>query len=118
MTNAQSAQSGHLIYKELEKRILILDGAMGTMIQKHELDEAAVRGTHFADSTKDLKNFSDLLCITQPKIIEDIHRDFLEAGADINLPDPDEITPLSKPTPLVPRQLLWKTSISFRWRPI
>ncbi|PHS12282.1 MAG: methionine synthase [Blastopirellula sp.] len=83
MTDAQTAQSGHIIYKELDKRILILDGAMGTMIQKHELDEAAVRGTHFTNATKDLKNFSDLLCITQPKIIADIHRDFLEAGADI-----------------------------------
>ncbi|MGA2180218.1 MAG: methionine synthase [Verrucomicrobiota bacterium] len=66
------------------ERIVILDGAMGTMIQQRKLDEAAFRGARFADwRGKDLKGLNDLLNITQPDIIEDIHRQYLEAGADI-----------------------------------
>lgn len=67
----------------LRERILILDGAMGTMIQQYRFDEAAYRGERFADWPSDLKGNNDLLCITQPSIIEDIHRAYLEAGADI-----------------------------------
>ncbi|CUS32703.1 homocysteine-N5-methyltetrahydrofolate transmethylase, B12-dependent [Candidatus Nitrospira nitrificans] len=67
----------------LRERILILDGAMGTMIQQRKLDEAAFRGERFKDWTKDLKGHNDLLNLTQPSIIEDIHRQYLEAGADI-----------------------------------
>lgn len=68
----------------LRERIVILDGAMGTMIQQRKLDEAAFRGERFADWTgKELKGLNDLLNITQPRIIEDIHRLYLEAGADI-----------------------------------
>ncbi len=67
----------------LKERILILDGAMGTMIQQRKLDEAAFRGERFKDWKKDLKGHNDLLNITQPRIIEDIHRQYLEAGADI-----------------------------------
>ncbi|MBH0203141.1 MAG: methionine synthase [Nitrospira sp.] len=67
----------------LQERILILDGAMGTMIQQRKLDEAAFRGERFKDWTKDLKGHNDLLNLTQPSIIEDIHRQYLEAGADI-----------------------------------
>ncbi|MFN3713195.1 MAG: methionine synthase [Alcanivoracaceae bacterium] len=67
----------------LRERILILDGGMGTMIQQHRLDEAAYRGERFADWPSDLKGNNDLLCITQPGIIEAIHRDYLDAGADI-----------------------------------
>lgn len=67
----------------LHERILILDGAMGTMIQQRKLDEAAFRGERFKDWKKDLKGHNDLLNITQPAIIEDIHRQYLEAGADI-----------------------------------
>ena len=67
----------------LRERILILDGAMGTMIQQRKLDEAAFRGERFKDWKKDLKGHNDLLNITQPAIIEDIHRQYLEAGADI-----------------------------------
>ena len=67
----------------LRERILILDGGMGTMIQQHRLDEAAYRGERFADWASDLKGNNDLLCITQPAIIEDIHRAYLDAGADI-----------------------------------
>ncbi|MDO9117024.1 MAG: methionine synthase [Nitrospira sp.] len=67
----------------LKSRILILDGAMGTMIQQRKLDEAAFRGERFKDWKQDLKGHNDLLNITQPGIIEDIHRQYLEAGADI-----------------------------------
>jgi len=67
----------------LKKRILILDGAMGTMIQQRKLDEAGFRGERFKDWKKDLKGHNDLLNITQPAIIEDIHRQYLDAGADI-----------------------------------
>jgi len=67
----------------LKKRILILDGAMGTMIQQRKLDEAVFRGERFKEWKKDLKGHNDLLNITQPAIIEDIHRLYLEAGADI-----------------------------------
>ena len=67
----------------LRQRIAVLDGAMGTMIQQRRLDEAAFRGERFRDWSKDLKGHNDLLNLTQPAIIEDIHRQYLEAGADI-----------------------------------
>lgn len=67
----------------LDDRILILDGAMGSLIQSLKLDEAAVRGDRFADHSKDLKNFADILCITRPDDITAIHRRYYEAGADI-----------------------------------
>ena len=67
----------------LQERIVILDGAMGTMIQQRRLDEAAFRGERFRDWPKDLKGHNDLLNLTQPAIIEEIHRQYLEAGADI-----------------------------------
>ncbi|MEO1437085.1 MAG: methionine synthase, partial [Bacteroidota bacterium] len=65
------------------QRILVLDGAMGTMIQRYKLDEAAYRGHRFADYAHDLKGNNDLLVLTQPDIIEAIHKEYLEAGADI-----------------------------------
>jgi len=67
----------------LEERILILDGAMGTMIQRYQLDEAGYRGERFKDWPCDLKGNNDLLSLTQPQIIKDIHKAYLEAGADI-----------------------------------
>ncbi|MSQ79410.1 MAG: 5-methyltetrahydrofolate--homocysteine methyltransferase [Flavobacteriaceae bacterium] len=71
------------IKKLLTQRILILDGAMGTMIQKHKLEEADYRGERFKDFHKDVKGNNDLLCLTRPDIIEEIHREYFEAGADI-----------------------------------
>jgi 5-methyltetrahydrofolate--homocysteine methyltransferase len=71
------------LYQALKQRILLLDGAMGTMIQRHKLDEAAYRGERFADWPSDLKGNNDLLAITQPGIIRGIHEDYLNAGADI-----------------------------------
>lgn len=67
----------------LAKRILIIDGAMGTMIQRHQLEEADYRGERFADWASDLKGNNDLLVLTQPHIIQSIHEDYLDAGADI-----------------------------------
>jgi len=67
----------------LEKRILVLDGAMGTMIQRYRLSEKDFRGERFKNHKCDLKGNNDILVLTQPHIIENIHRQYLEAGADI-----------------------------------
>jgi len=67
----------------LERRLVIMDGAMGTMIQRHRLSEECFRGERFADWRTDLRGNNDLLVITQPQIIADIHRAYLDAGADI-----------------------------------
>ena len=69
--------------KLLETRILMLDGAMGTMIQRYRLSEADYRGERFADHPGELRGNNDLLVLTQPKIVRDIHAAYLEAGADI-----------------------------------
>jgi 5-methyltetrahydrofolate--homocysteine methyltransferase len=71
------------IREMLQKRILIIDGAMGTMIQRYKLSEADYRGERFKDWPSDIKGNNDLLCLTQPQIIKDIHKEYLEAGADI-----------------------------------
>ena len=75
--------SEHPIYRDLQRRILILDGAMGTMIQGYKLQESDFRGERFADYPSDLKGNNDLLSITQPQIIKEIHRQYFDAGADI-----------------------------------
>ncbi|VVE64406.1 Methionine synthase [Pandoraea captiosa] len=67
----------------LEQRILILDGAMGTMIQRYKLDEAQYRGERFADFAHDVKGNNELLSLTRPDVISEIHRQYLAAGADI-----------------------------------
>ena len=82
---------GSAIRSELEalmrQRIVVIDGAMGTTIREYKtkglLNEAEARGTRFKDNDKDLLNNGDILSVTKPEIIEDIHRRFLEAGADI-----------------------------------
>ncbi len=71
------------IKDELKYRILVLDGAMGTMIQRYKLSESDYRGHRFENRASNLKGNNDLLSITQPHIIENIHREYLEAGADI-----------------------------------
>jgi 5-methyltetrahydrofolate--homocysteine methyltransferase len=73
----------HPLQKILESRIAIIDGAMGTTIRTYGMKEADIRGERFKDSTKDLLNNGDLFSLTQPDMICDIHRRFLEAGADI-----------------------------------
>jgi 5-methyltetrahydrofolate--homocysteine methyltransferase len=85
--NSATAQfnrgNGALLVRLLHERIAILDGAMGTTIRSYGMKEADIRGKRFADSKKDLLNNGDLFSITQPAMICDIHRRFLEAGADI-----------------------------------
>ncbi len=76
-------QKAALIKALLEKKILIIDGAMGTMIQTHELDEDSFRGERFADHAMPLRGNNDLLTLSQPDIIATIHRKFLQAGADL-----------------------------------
>ena len=73
----------HSIEKALKEKILIIDGAMGTMIQRHKLEEADYRGSRFKDWHTDVKGNNDLLSITQPEIIIGIHKQYLDAGADI-----------------------------------
>ena len=78
MTNQESTLEQHL-----KDRILILDGAMGTMIQGYKLEEADYRGERFADWSSDVKGNNDLLCLTRPDVIKEIHAKYLVAGADI-----------------------------------
>ena len=78
-----SIDAQHPLRRILENRIAIIDGAMGTTIRTYGMKEADIRGERFADAKKDLLNNGDLFSLTQPKMIGDIHRRFLEAGADI-----------------------------------
>ena len=71
------------LFNALNNKILVLDGAMGTMIQKYNLDEKDYRGERFKNFKNPLKGNNDLLSITQPKIISEIHKKYLDAGADI-----------------------------------
>src|SRR5450432_4850945 len=73
----------HPLQKILQSRIAIIDGAMGTTIRTYGMAESDIRGKRFKDSKKDLLNNGDLFSLTQPQMICDIHRRFLEAGADI-----------------------------------
>ena len=71
------------IQQAIQERVLILDGAMGTMIQKYNLTEQDFRGERFADIPGLMKGNNDLLCLTRPDVIRAIHEKYLEAGADI-----------------------------------
>lgn len=73
----------HTIYKEIQKRILVLDGAMGTMLQEYKFTEEDFRGERFKDHPIPLKGNNDLLSITQPEAVKDVHRKYLAVGADI-----------------------------------
>src|SRR5215831_5910649 len=77
------ADRSELLRALLAERILILDGAMGTMIQRYKFGEADYRGSRFADHTHDLKGNNELLVLTQPGVIQEIHEQYLAAGADI-----------------------------------
>jgi 5-methyltetrahydrofolate--homocysteine methyltransferase len=72
-----------LLDRLLAERVLVLDGAMGTMVQRHQLTEADFRGGRFADHPRDLKGDNDVLVLTRPDVIRGIHEQYLEAGADI-----------------------------------
>ena len=78
----------------LRERILVIDGAMGTMIQRYKLSEADYRGDRFRDWASDIKGNNDLLCLTKPEVIKEIHVAYLEAGADILETNPDTILPV------------------------
>ncbi|WP_432478419.1 methionine synthase [Nocardioides sp. GXQ0305] len=80
---AQRPDATEALTSALRERILVIDGAMGTLIQGHQLGEADYRGAAFADHGHDLKGDSDVLSLSQPDIIRDIHRHYLEAGADL-----------------------------------
>ena len=71
------------LFEDIKKRILVLDGAMGTMIQRYKLSEPDYRGELFKNYHRDLKGNNDLLSLTQPQIISEIHESYLDAGADI-----------------------------------
>jgi 5-methyltetrahydrofolate--homocysteine methyltransferase len=77
------SSSTHPLHRLLQTRIAIIDGAMGTTLRTYNMSEADIRGTRFQGSQKDLLNNGDLFSLTQPKMVGDIHRRFLEAGADI-----------------------------------
>jgi 5-methyltetrahydrofolate--homocysteine methyltransferase len=79
----KESESGYVLRQMLQKRIVFLDGAMGTMIQRYKLEEADFRGTIFLEHPRDLKGNNDLLSLTRPDVISEIHRHYLEAGADI-----------------------------------
>ena len=81
MSNTQDTLS--TLQQLLRQRIVIIDGAMGTTLQRYNLDEAAYRGARFADWPQDLKGNHDVLCLTQPQVVADVHRAYLEAGAEI-----------------------------------
>lgn len=71
------------IYQEIQKRILVLDGAMGTMLQQYNFTEEDFRGERFKDYPTPLKGNNDLLSITQPEAVKEVHRKYFLAGADI-----------------------------------
>src|SRR5579872_436013 len=78
-----NADARQALERLLATRILVLDGAMGTMIQRHKLTEADFRGARFAAHPRDLKGNNDLLVLTRPDVVSGIHHAYLEAGADI-----------------------------------
>ncbi len=90
MTNRVNA-----LHEQLAKRILVLDGGMGTMIQSYRLEEEDYRGTRFADWESDLKGNNDLLVLTKPEVITAIHYGYLEAGADILETNTFNATPIA-----------------------
>ena len=71
------------LYSLIKKRILVLDGAMGTMIQRYNLTETDFRGEKLKNHNVDLKGNNDILCLTKPEIIKEIHKEYLLSGADI-----------------------------------
>ena len=83
MNSRQATQTHQQLKDDLKSRILLLDGAMGTMIQQHKFEEEDYQGERFANWSCPVKGNNDLLVLTQPDIIKKIHIDYLNAGADI-----------------------------------
>ena len=90
----------------MEKRIVFIDGAMGTMIQRYKLQEEDYRGERYAKHAHELKGNNDLLVITRPKIIKEIHHAYLDAGADIIETNTFNGTSISQVGPSYPHWLL------------
>lgn len=84
------------IYEELKHRVLVLDGAMGSLIQDYNLTEEDFRGELFANHPHDLKGNNDILSLTKPEVIASIHRQYLEAGADILSTNTFNANPISQ----------------------
>ena len=101
----------------LNKRIMVLDGAMGTMIQGLNLSEEDFRGEQFKDHPHSLKGDNDLLSITQPEIIKEIHRDFLNAGADIIETNTFNSTPISQANYQLENRVLLNVLVSIMSAP-
>lgn len=97
-----------LIFEALDERILVLDGAMGTMVQGLKLHAEAVHGERFKGHTKELDKFLDVLCITQPDSITDIHRQYLAAGADIVETNSFGASPVGMTEFELPADLTWE----------
>ena len=112
------------LHETLKQRIVFLDGAMGTMIQGYALDEKGYRGERFKDSEQDLKGNNDLLSLTQPQVIAEIHGAYLKAGADMIETNTFNSTSLSQAdyqmqglvrelnlaSAHLPREYLWKNA--------
>ncbi len=98
------------------KRILVLDGAMGTMIQGLDYDAAAFRGERLKDFHRDVRGNNNLLILTQPKAIEDIHADYLRAGADIVATNTFSSTSSRKPITTSPAMPTSSISKARSWR--
>src|SRR5690349_3195547 len=80
----------------LAQRILVLDGAIGTMLQRRRLGEAAFRGERFREHPRPLQGDNDLLCLTRPDVVEDVHTAYLEAGADVITTNTFTSSPISQ----------------------
>ena len=89
------AQRIALLPELLKQRILVIDGAMGTMIQRYTLSEEEFRGERFKDHDHDLKGANDILVLTRPQVIREIHEAYLDAGADIIETDTFNATAIS-----------------------
>ena len=96
----------------LAQRILVLDGAMGTTVFAMGIDEAAMRGSRFAGHHKDLKNFVDVLCLTRPDAVTEIHRQYLAAGADIIETNTFGSSPLGMEEFALPRELMREINLA------
>lgn len=106
------AKRTEILLQALADRILILDGAMGTMVQALALSEQQMRGERFASHHKDLKNFTDLLCLTQPESLIEIHRKYLLAGADIVSTNTFQASPIGMEDFELPESLIREINLS------
>lgn len=112
MSIAETTTASSLILERLEREILLLDGAMGTMVYALRLDEDSVRGKRFAGHTKQLSNFADILCLTHPDKVADIHYQYLLAGADIVETNTFGASPVGMAEFQLPRELVREINVA------